>query len=154
MSKDLLPWLTFGIAGFVAFIGVLQYWTARKQWQIANDRAAFDQFKNRYEVYQDMRDVVVKVVGGHISQETWMKAAEAAERAQFLFGEDVTSYLNQFVKDLTELQCLKSEQEMTKGEGRTKNIQEQRRLSNKLEEFRTAGPPLFGKYIRFDRKLS
>jgi hypothetical protein len=155
MGEHLLPWLTLGIAAFVAVIGALQFLTARKQWQTANDRAVFDQFKSRYEVYREFRDVVVKVTGGHIDQATWLKAAEAAERAQFLFGDEIILYLNQFVRELTDLQCLIAELEATtQADARKKNLEEQRRLRNKLQEFRNIGPLLFGKYIRFDRKLS
>jgi hypothetical protein len=142
-------WLSLGVAIVVACIAFLQWLTAREQWRTANNRAAFDLFQKRYEVYQEFRDVV----GNITDSKTRIKAAEAAERARFLFQEDVTIYLDQFIRDLLDLESIGSEFDSLQGDDRRKNLDQQRRLKGRIEEFRTKGPLLFGPYIRFDQKI-
>src|SRR5262245_14323325 len=107
---DLAPWLSLAVATFVAFIGLLQFLTAREQARTANNRAVLDLFEKRYAVYEGIRSVVGKVLAhGSANMENmqiFMEAAVVAEKAKFLFGEDINGYLDQFLKDLTRLERL------------------------------------------------
>jgi hypothetical protein len=95
--QHLTAWLGLGVAALVAVIGLLNFLTARQQWRTANNRAVFDLFQKRYEVYQEFREIVRWVTGsGKADSMMFVKAAEAAERAQFLFGDDLVRYLRQF----------------------------------------------------------
>jgi hypothetical protein len=152
LSWQQLPaWLGLGIAALVAFIAYLQFRTAREQWRTANNRATFDLFEKRYAVYQDVRDVVGKLMGpGRADPAMFVKAAE---KARFLFGKDVVTYLDQFASDLGDLESLGAEEADLQGDDLRKNRDSQRRLKNKIESFRAQGPPLFGRYIRFDQQI-
>lgn len=150
---ELSSLITLVIAAFVAFIGWLQWRTARLQWKTTHNRAVFDQFERRYKIYKTLRKVVGLVGSGRADQELFVKAAEAAEEAQFLFGDDIVDYLKQFTNDLLLLESLVTEQRDASGSELKNNLDEQRQLKNRIEEFRTAGKALFSEYIRFDQKV-
>jgi hypothetical protein len=155
LTPQLLPaWLSLGVAIVVAFIGFLQWRTAREQCRTANNRAVFDLFQRRYEVYQEFR-YIVGVLTGSVPKDSkvWMKAAEAVEKAKFLFGDDVVAYLDQFRDDIRDLENCVKEIENLQGSDQQKNLEKQCRLRNSIEEFRTKGPTLFARYIRFDHKI-
>jgi|SRR5712671_6662363 len=147
---DQLPsWISIGIATVVAFMGFLQWRTARQQWRTANNRAVFDQFQRRYEVYQEFRDIASMVTLKMI-----VKAADAAERARFLFGDDVVAHLAQLTNDVRDLQICVSEFDSLQGGERQNNLDEQRRLKDKIEEFRTRAPTVLASYMRFEHKIT
>jgi hypothetical protein len=153
-AQDLTAWLGLGIAAFVALIGLLNLLTARQQWRTANNRVVFDLFQKRYEVYQEFRDIVSRLTGsGKADSMMFVKAAEATERAQFLFRDDLVRYLRQFTDKVRDLESYCQEQAGLQGDDLKKNLDAQRQLKNALDEFRTQGPTLFGQYIRFDQKI-
>ena len=136
-------------------MGFLQWRTARLQWRTANNRAVFDQFQRRYEVYQEFRDIAGMVTSsGRADLKMIVKAADAAERARFLFGNDVVAYLAQLTNDLRDLRICVSEFEGLQGAERQNNLEEQRRLKDKIEEFRTKAPTVFASYMRFEHKIT
>ena len=153
-TQDLTAWLGLGIAAFVALVGLLNLLTARQQWRTANNRAVFDLFQKRYEVYQESREIVSRMTGsGKADSMMFVKAAEAAERARFLFGDDVVAYLRQFADSIRDLETFCQEQPSLQGDDMKRNLGAQRQLKNTLEEFRTKGPALFSQYICFDQKI-
>ena len=94
----------------VAVIGYLQFRTARLQWRTAHNRAVLDQFERRYKVYKMLRGLIRAIQGSSdAAHEGFLKAQEAAERAQFLFGDDVVSYVNQLLRDITDLSTVIAE---------------------------------------------
>lgn len=152
--QHLTAWLGLGVAAFVAIIGLLNFLTARQQWRTANNLAVFDLFQKRYEVYQEFREIVRLVTGsGKADSMTFANAAEAAERAQFLFGDDLVGYLRQFTDNIRDLENYCQEQAGLQGDDLKRNLEAQRRLKNNIEGFRTKGPTLFSQYIRFDQKI-
>jgi hypothetical protein len=153
-GEQLTALLSIGVAIVVAFIGFLQWRTAREQGRTANNRAAFDQFQKRYEVYQEIRDIALKVRGSRRADEKMLhEAVETSERARFLFGDDVIAYLAQFSDDVRDLAGYIAEESNLQVADRKNNLDEQRRLINRIEEFHTKGPTLFGSYIRFAHKI-
>jgi hypothetical protein len=149
MSAELLPsWISLGIATFVAAIALLQ-------WRTARQRAAIDFFERRYAVYNEVREVVRMVVSCP-TREAFCKFAEAAEQANFLFGHDVNSYLEQLREALLDLETHTSEltPDEQDPEIRKAHVGKARQERNQIEEFRTTGTALFGQYMRFDQKVS
>jgi len=154
MTIELSSWISLFIAAFVAFVGCLQFGTARLQWKTTHNRAVFDLFERRYTIYKALREVVEAVtVYGRADQKISVKAAEASEEAQFLFGDDIVDYIDQFAKHLKLLESLADEQGATSGPVLANNLKEQDRIKRQIDEFRTTGKALFSKYIRFDQKI-
>lgn len=154
MEKMLPAYLSVLVAIIVAAIGLLQYLIARKQSRTAHNRAVLDQFERRYEIYRELRKIVGSIAGSsQAAHEGFVKGAEAAERAKFLFGDDVVSYVDQFVRDVGDLSDLVREYDGAQGAEREANNKRQRLLRDRIEKFRTDGTELFARYIRFDDKI-
>jgi hypothetical protein len=79
--------------------------------------------------------------------------AVVAEKAKFLFGEDINSYLDQFLKDLTRLERLEIERRNLQGPDEQKNLHSQQDIRDRIELFYRDGPGLFARYMHFDQKL-
>jgi hypothetical protein len=156
MEKLLPAYLSVLVAAIVAVIAFLQYRTARQQWRTANNHAVLDQFERRYAIYTAFREVIGSIVGSsHAAHDGFIKAAEAAERAKFLFDDDVVSYVDQLVRDVSDLSNIVRERnDETHGDDLKKNVQEERRLRDRIEKFRTEGTELFARYIRFPDKTA
>jgi hypothetical protein len=87
-------WLAAFIAAIVAFITLLQWITARQ-------KVVLDLFDKRFAVYEELREVI----GRHLTQrvnsvEDMERFTRAASRAQFLFGPEITSFLEERRLDL------------------------------------------------------
>jgi len=155
---DLASWFSLGVATFVAFIGLLQFLTAREQARTANNRAVLDLFEKRYAVYEGIRSVVGKVLAygsaNMQNMQIFMDAAVVAEKAKFLFAEDINNYLEQLMKDLTSLERLEVERKNLQGDDEKKNLNSQLEIRNRITLFYKDGAQRFAPYIRFDHKLS
>jgi hypothetical protein len=87
-------WLTAFIALIVACITVLQWITARQ-------KVLLDLFDKRYAVYEELREIIRQhVTNGVDSFEDVEKFGRATSRAQFLFGTEVTTFLEERLSDL------------------------------------------------------
>jgi hypothetical protein len=87
---------TPAIAALAIVIGVMQ-------WRTAHQRAVLDLFEKRFALYQELRTVVGQVIAqGHVGMDTTIDFLRAADKAQFLFGPEVTAYLNSVHKLLSE----------------------------------------------------
>ena len=156
MVRELGSWVNVVIAVFVAFVGYLQWRTAQLQWRTGHNRFVLDQFEKRYEIYQTFRKVVEAIVGSsaNANRETSVRAVETCEKARFLFGDDVVTYLDQLTKDIGDLESIVTERRGDlKGDDLKKNVEKERELRNRIEEFRSRGTALFSKYIRFDQEI-
>ena len=146
-------YLPIVIAGIVAFIGLLQFFTAVVQWKTAHNRATFDLFEKRLEIYSAFREVVGRLFASRSDASAYLKAASALEGATFLFGADLREYLERFVEDIGCLQDrLRERDGLTTSEDRKKSMQQEQFYADRIERFRIEGDALFAKYIRFDQK--
>lgn len=149
-----IPDIAVWIAGFVALIGLLQLATAVQQWRTANNRAVLDLFQRRFEVYNDCREVVRSVSGsGRADTATWIKVADATERARFLFGRDVVAKLEKLTSDLTDLETRVSEEEGLGPHERLENRKAQRIAKTSIFKFREEAPEIFAPYMRFEQRV-
>jgi hypothetical protein len=79
---------TPAIALLAATIGVLQ-------WRTAHQRAVLDLFDRRMENYDSLNAVISEIVReGRATFESLVSFSRAANRSRFLFGKDVTGYLD------------------------------------------------------------
>jgi hypothetical protein len=146
-------YLPIVIAGIVALFGLLQLCTATVQWRTAHNRATFDLFEKRLEVYGAFRDVVGRLVASRSDASAHFKAASALEGATFLFGADLREYLERLVSDIGYLQDLARERDgLTTDQDRKNSFERERFYADRIERFRIEGVALFAKYIRFDQK--
>jgi hypothetical protein len=90
-----IQWLTVIIAAFVAWIGFLQWLTARQ-------KAVFDLFDKRFKIYETVKHCVDQVIinPGYFEGEVEKEFLKAVNEAKFLFGNDVNSYLDGLRKDI------------------------------------------------------
>ena len=85
----MIPLVTAFIAAVVAFIAFLQ-------WKTAQEKVLLDLFDKRFAVYDELRSVV----GGGIDQTALFGFKRTASRAQFLFGPEVQTFLEERWVDL------------------------------------------------------
>jgi hypothetical protein len=90
----MVNWLTAFIALIVACIAFLQWITARQ-------KVVLDLFDKRFAVYEELRGVIGRYSGHGPNLEDIGKFTQAASRAQFLFGSEITEFLQHRRLDLT-----------------------------------------------------
>jgi hypothetical protein len=78
-----------GAAGFIT------YRFSRAQLRAAEMRLVLDLFDRRWEVTQDLRSAISEMLqhGIVLGKEPYWRYVRASQRAEFLFGPDVTNYL-------------------------------------------------------------
>jgi hypothetical protein len=85
--------LTVTIAAIVAFIAWLQ-------WRTADEKVVLDLFDKRFAVYEELRNGIYPARSGDQNAVLGFKVATL--RAQFLFGAEVTTFLEATASDLAE----------------------------------------------------
>ena len=93
----MVNWLTAFIAFIVALISALQWITARQK------GSTWISFDKRFAVYEELREAFSGRGGEPPTMEDIAKFTLAANRAQFLFGPEVTSFLEGRELDLDSL---------------------------------------------------
>ncbi len=95
-----LPTTLVAIA--VALIAFRQYHVAKEQKRVAHEKLRLDLFDRRYEVFELTLAMVASMIDGLQSTESIRANLKvdsdfhvAIARARFLFGDDVTSYMNE-----------------------------------------------------------
>ncbi|MBR1172991.1 hypothetical protein JQ617_03400 [Bradyrhizobium sp. KB893862 SZCCT0404] len=148
---EVIQWtVAAGTALFVALVGFFQ-------WRTAQDKAAFDLFERRHDIFQIVRRAVQQMVSSSpgFDQAREIEFTEMMERAYFFFGDDVHDYLNRLWNDIVDVRTADSEMaggslsptELTEALGR------RRKAMSRIEQFYKTGQPLFAKYMRFCRQL-
>jgi hypothetical protein len=153
-GADFVLWATAAVALSVGVIGVLSLLTAQQIWRAEHNRAVFELFDERYSIYQQLRDIASLVKTGQADREMFASATEALEKSQFLFGQDVVSYIRRFAENIGNLECVASEIRRVQGSEIKANLAEQKRLKEEINGFFVDGTDLFSRYIRFDQKVS
>jgi hypothetical protein len=96
MTNQIPMWVQYlqalstpAIALLAAVIGVLQ-------WRTAHQRAVLDLFDRRMQNYDALNAAIAEIMReGTASFESVVAFSRAADRARFLFGKDVSPYLQQ-----------------------------------------------------------
>ncbi|MDX8530086.1 hypothetical protein RFM41_12105 [Mesorhizobium sp. VK25A] len=132
-------------------VGIIAY----RQWKTAHSKLVLDLFEKRLDVYRHVRSAVSVVnTTGKTSREAELALLEAINAAEFLFGDDVRSYLegmwHRFIK-------MNAANAMIEGgdtpEVRRSNIEAQSRLLNEITQFYYEGSDVFAPYMRMEHRL-
>jgi hypothetical protein len=153
-GQDFALWAAVAVAMSAGIVGLLSLLTAQRIWRAEHNRAVFELFDERYSIYQQLRDIASLVKAGQADREMFVSATEALEKAQFLFGQDVVSYIRRFAENISNLECVASEIRRVQGSEIKANLAEQKRLKDEINGFFVDGTALFSGYIRFDQKVS
>ena len=103
--KDFAAPVATIIAAFSA-VTVTGYFAFR-QWQTAQEKLRLDLFDKRFALYEELRAAVVR---RGIDQNSVLDFKRATSRAQFLFGREVQTFLDEIAKDLSHVMVLQNRQ--------------------------------------------
>jgi hypothetical protein len=93
MTSTLPTWITYLQALSTPAIAVLAAVIGIMQWRTAHQRAVQDLFDKRYDAYNRIRSIIVEVVtDGTTDPDRRLEFLRRTDRAQFLFGSEVTEY--------------------------------------------------------------
>jgi hypothetical protein len=137
------------VAGCVAIIGFFQ-------WQTAHHRIVLDLFDKRFATYEELRKVISEQqTSGAVSNEMLFAYIRATNRARFLFGPEVTSYLDARYKDLVKASLLFTQARTPSPElDRERQADATAALLDRLTDFHKETERLFGPYMRLHQKLA
>ena len=88
------------IIAAISAVSVTGYF-ARKQWRTAEEKVRLDLFDRRLALYEELRSVVGRHLGSGIDETALFNFKGAISRAHFLFGPEVTKFLDERWTDLS-----------------------------------------------------
>jgi hypothetical protein len=135
------------IALLAAVIGVMQ-------WRTAHQRAVLDLFEKRFAVWDRLRIVIGDVVReGTANTEICIEFLRAKDGGEFLFGPEVTEYLDRVYKYLVRLNYLRQTMKNPRSdENHAKAVDEEARIFTKVAAFYGDGTRLVMPYMRMHQK--
>jgi hypothetical protein len=145
----------FGAIGVsIAFgVAVIGYF----QWRTAHQRIILDLFERRFEPYEQISKAIYDY--GHktkVSQETLDLFRKAQQRARFLYGEKVTTYLGDRCEDLLTVQLLRPLLDTSEQQHPPLTLEQQQKLAEadkQLTKLPIELPVLLIPYMRLDQKM-
>jgi hypothetical protein len=73
---------------------------ANRQWRTAQENTLLNLFDRRFAVYEEIRAVVTRYKQHGIDEDAYARFLTGASRAQFLFGPEITKFLEAIKEDL------------------------------------------------------
>lgn len=136
-------WATTIISGLVLVVAFMQ-------WRTAHQKVMLDLFDRRLEVYRQVWEAVGSVLrSGRADNESQLALMQAADKAMFLFGSDVSDYL----KDLSDtLHKLEWANQQIQDEPTPAVSDRRAMLFRKVTRFYEEGAQAFHPYMRMDQK--
>jgi hypothetical protein len=147
-------WITSNWAGvLVAFaVGVVGYFN----WVTSYQKIIVDLFERRFAVYEELRRVIsIENTHSYVDDKTFYAYVAAKHRAQFLFGPDVTAYLQEVFEDLKNARRMDRRDDrrpMTDDEIE-KQVTGDVEVLDRLGAFYDKGDELFAPYMRMHQRL-
>jgi hypothetical protein len=145
-------WLLYLQALSTPAIAVLAAVIGFMQWRTAHQRAVLDLFEKRWESYSQMRRIISDVLAhGTVSNEARLNYLRATDKAQFLFGPEVTTYLNSVYEFLVEHE---SAEDMMKAGGPdyAKGVEKKHATFREIAKFYVQSIALVKPYMRMHQK--
>jgi protein-disulfide isomerase-like protein with CxxC motif len=136
---------TPAIAILAAVIGFMQ-------WRTAHQRSVLDLFEKRFDVYIEIRAVIAQVLThGTVADQQSLDFLRAIDKAQFLFGPEVTAYLNSVYRLLVDHGLAES---MMKAGGADyqKAVEKKYAAFREISQFYVRSLPLVQPYMRMHQK--
>lgn len=140
---------TFFLALFAAMI-------AYRQWRTAHQRLVFDLFERRMRIFDDAREVLNGVIrAGDAQDHQVVEFSRVAERARFLFGDEVVLYIEDIklaVNDLCANRLMLRSTNLPPTE-RAKYAEDSAKCMNTIAGFYTKFPRLILPYVRMTQRM-
>lgn len=133
------------IAGAVAGIGY-------RQWRTAQERAVLDLFEKRWEAYTALRVIIGETAReGRCSNEQQFAFLRATERAEYLFGDDVTSYLRSIYHLMIDLDLANTMMQANNSEANW--VEKRHDAFKKIAAFYKEAPTLLKPYMHMTHRM-
>ena len=143
-------------AAFVALvIGAIAAFLTWRQYEVARAKLKFDLFDRRFAIFQQTWEILSEVVIRGTREKNYGLATpfnDFLPQARFLFGKDISDYLDEASTNWADLHALEAERADLSGQERLRNIERARELRNWFEEEAKEGcKRTFGSYLNFER---
>ena len=138
-------------AAFVALvIGVIAAWIALQQWRVARAKLNLDLFERRLSIYRATDKYLLESLPG--GPQGFFDAIEGLDDASFLFGSEVTAYLQEVLAMRNELRGIDTRAQANNGIVQPHEIGRHQHLIQWLIDQRT-GPcrVVFAQYLDFGK---
>jgi hypothetical protein len=161
-AGPIATFLAASAATFVAYtLGSNQASIAREQARFAkaNSRSAqqkliLDLFEKRWSIVAELREVIGEVLRtGNVSHEANVNFCSATDRAAFLFGPEVTSYLAKLRASLSKHKAARADIDSNIDRRRDKAADIQYREFEVIQGFNTSFDPLIAPYMQMHDKV-
>ena len=164
-ESDLIPlhhtvapfWLQFIQPVATAILGIGAAILGYYQWRTAHNRLVLDLFERRMKVYDNIRGVLVDVLrfgARGATLDLHRSFVVAATDAQFLFGAEVTEYLDNFGSTLLRMRF--DEKKLSDENFNNVDLEHQSTLveanMKKIAAFYIEFPAIISKYVKMDQK--
>ena len=91
-------------------IAVVTAYIAWQQWQTNRQKLIFDIYERRLHVYEEVRKILSIILrDGTASHHDLLRFRTSVSEADFLFGREITEYIDEIYKRGLELQCWHSQ---------------------------------------------
>lgn len=139
-------WALVLVAAVAALIAYLQ-------WVTAHQRVVVDLFDRRRRAFESVEDALRPVFReAEVSADTLHRFFAAKFQCRFLFGQDVSDYLDSLHKDVAFLNVYNNAL-IDRSPDRSKLIDQKYERLGRILEFYNVGVPIFVQYIRLDQKM-
>lgn len=101
MDGELPYWLRVLAALATPAIALLGVCIAFAQWRSAQRKTVMDLFEKRWKIWDDLRSAIGPIIRhGSVRDEDWRAFLRARDGDRFLFGPEVSTYLDRIWKEL------------------------------------------------------
>jgi hypothetical protein len=136
MSNQLPVWVTYLQAFSTPAIALLALVIGFFQWRTAHQRAVLDLFDRRMQSYDALNAAISEIVReGSVTFECLVRFSHAADRAKFLFGRDVSTYLQQTKETILKLRKAENGAHSENDETRTRAADLEAECLTKITQF-------------------
>jgi hypothetical protein len=141
-------WVQYSQALATPAIALLAILIAILQWRTAHQKIVLDLFERRMKVYSEIRAVIASVVSsGKLPNERHFEFMRAIDGAKFLFGSNVTNYLEGLNTTLVYFQEADETYGSLQGKERGEAIQKRRKHFDMIQAFYKEFDPLVEPYL-------
>jgi hypothetical protein len=157
MNSPLPFWIQLLQALAVPAIALLAVVIGYFQWRTAQQKVVLDLFDRRIATYTALRDIVAKVMASSsaATPDNSFKFLEALDRAEFLFGPEVTEHLKKIGEAVHEIHdALAERKDLSVKHERDANIARERAGREMVMSFYTTFQVLVRPYLCMDQKSS
>ena len=155
MQSQLPVWVQYLQALTVPAIAALGLLIAVLQWVTAHQKVVLDLFERRMTIFEELRKALAPVVThGKVTDDDAANFWRARDRARFLFGPEVTNYLDQLDAALRKHFVAQGiiENDAIEGDRRKKTLDIQHEAFTQLAAFDEKFPGLIAPFVRMHQK--